>query len=314
MNHISKVSVVMPTYNGSKYIKRAIESILGQTYTNFEFLIIDDGSEDNTAEIIHSFNDKRIKYIYQDNRGPASAYNTGFKNATTDFIFVMDHDDISYPIRLEKQLEYLVKNNLDVCGSFYLIKNEERGFIEKKRLPINDQNIKRELLYRPWTLFNPTLCIQKSIFDEYGFYDEQIKVGYDYDYFLRISEYAICGNIPEYLYEWTLHKKSYGSTHKNHGNEIFQRISINKLDSGKLSWPQNEKLFYKGMVYYYSNSFFKSAGCFLKSIASGYLRYKVFLYLILVTVLSPLVIFLRKNNLFSHPFLARLKRIGHDFH
>ena len=149
MNEIP-VSVVMPTYNGSKYIKRAIESILGQTYTNFEFLIIDDGSEDNTAEIIHSFNDKRIKYIYQDNRGPASAYNTGFKNAGPDFIFVMDHDDISYPIRLEKQLEYLVKNNLDVCGTNYEIFHERNGYIEKVDRPFDDQELKEKMLFLPW--------------------------------------------------------------------------------------------------------------------------------------------------------------------
>ena len=65
-----KVSVVMPTYNGSKFIKRAVESILAQTYTNFEFIIVDDGSTDITAQIIHSYKDKRIKYIHQENKGP----------------------------------------------------------------------------------------------------------------------------------------------------------------------------------------------------------------------------------------------------
>ena len=313
MNRNIKVSVVMPTYNGSKYIKRAIDSILAQTYTNFEFVIVDDGSTDNTAEIIHSFKDERIKYIYQENRGPASAYNTGFKNASTDFIFIMDHDDYSYPIRIEKQLEYLIKNNLGVCGSFFYINNEEKGFMEGKQPPINHEDIKRELLFRPWTLFNPTLCIQKSVFNEYGFYDDRIKVGYDYDYLLRISDYVVCGNIPEYLYKWTLQKKSYGNVHNMEGHEIFQRISIEKLDSSRLSLSKKERHFYKGMVYYYTNSFLKAAKCFLKSIASGYFKYKVFVYLFVVTVLPPIVILLRKNNLFSHPLVASLKRIVNDF-
>ena len=313
MNINQKVSVVMPTYNGSKFIRRAIESILSQTHANFEFIIVDDGSTDNTAEIIHSFNDDRIKYIHQENKGPASAYNVGFKSTSTDFIFIMDHDDYSYPTRIEKQLEYAKENKLGVCGSFYIIENEEHGFIEKKRLPIIDQNIKRELLYRPWTLFNPTLCIQKSVFDEYGFYDEQTKVGYDYDYLLRISDYVTCGNIPEYLYKWSLQKKSYGSTHSREGYEIFQRISIKKLDLSGFSISKKERHFYKGMVYYYTNSFHKAAKCFLKSIASGYLTYKVFIYLFVVTVLFPIVFLLRKNNLFSHPLLASLKRIVNDF-
>lgn len=314
MNRDTKVSVVMPTFNGSKYIKRAIESILAQSYTDFEFIIVDDGSTDNTAEIIQSFRDNRIKYIYQENKGPASAYNAGFKSTTTDYIFIMDHDDYSYPERFEKQLKYVKENKLDVCGSFFIIKNEENGFIEKKRLPIIDQSIKKELLYRPWTLFNPTLCIQKYVFDEHGLYDEKIKVGYDFEYLLRISDYVFCGNIPEYLYELALHKKSFGSTHNEQGNEIFRSISIRKLDSAKLSLPTNENFFYKGMIYYYTNSFSESAGCFLKSIASGYLKYKVFLYLFLVTIFSPLVIYSRKNNLFSHPLLVRLKKIAHDFH
>lgn len=302
------VSVVMPTYNGSKYIKRAIESILGQTYTNFEFLIIDDGSTDNTAEIIHSFNDKRIEYIYQENKGPASAYNAGFKNASTDFIFIMDHDDYSYPIRLEVQLEYMVKNNLGVCGSFFIIKNEENGFIEKKRLPIYDQNIKREMLYRPWTLFNPTLCIRKSILNQYGIFDEQTKIGYDYKYLLQISNKIKFGNIPDNLYLWNRHKNSHGNIFSVQGKEIYRNLSFEKLNSNEISLKNNEKLFIKGMVYYYSNKFTKSAKCFLLSISSGYLSYKVFLYLGIVTLLSPMVIYLRKHNLFSHPFIVLLKK------
>ena len=106
MNGNIKVSVVMPTYNGSKFIKRAVESILAQTYTNFEFIIVDDGSTDNTAQIIHSYNDKRIKYIFQENKGPASAYNTGFRNAQQT-LFLLWIMMIIHTLRgFEKQLEY----------------------------------------------------------------------------------------------------------------------------------------------------------------------------------------------------------------
>src|SRR5438270_5027187 len=104
------VSVVMTVYNAQEYLNMAIDSILNQTYRNLEFIIIDDGSTDNSGHIIEAYNDSRIKYTPQKNRGLAAALNKGIGVARGKYIARMDHDDISYRTRLEKQVEFLENN------------------------------------------------------------------------------------------------------------------------------------------------------------------------------------------------------------
>ena len=114
------VTVLMAVYNGEKYLREAIESILDQTYTNFEFLIINDGSSDRTEEIILSYNDKRIRYIKNEqNLKLIASLNKGLDLAKGEFIARMDADDISLPERLEKQINFLEKHpEIGLLGSW----------------------------------------------------------------------------------------------------------------------------------------------------------------------------------------------------
>ena len=114
----SLVSVVMPVHNGEKFLREAIESVLNQTYKNFEFLIIENCSTDSSVEIIKSYNDSRISLIIEEDCGQVRAYNRGFKEAKGEYIFIHDQDDISHFERFEKQIEYITKNKVDICGSF----------------------------------------------------------------------------------------------------------------------------------------------------------------------------------------------------
>ena len=98
------ISVILPVYNGSLYLKESIDSILNQTYTNFELIIINDGSKDNSEEVIKSYNDDRIKYLSQENRGLAATLNIGIKLTNGIYIARMDQDDISLPERFKKQI------------------------------------------------------------------------------------------------------------------------------------------------------------------------------------------------------------------
>jgi glycosyltransferase involved in cell wall biosynthesis len=311
MSFDKKVSVVIPTYNGSRFIERAILSILAQTYSNFELIVVDDGSTDNTAQKINSINDERIKYIYKSNGGPASAYNTGFKTADSDFIFIMDHDDYSYPKRFQNQLEYMLSNKLDICGSFFEIIENKRGFTERKTLPVYAAEVRKELIYKPWTLFNPTLCIKRTVFTKHGYFNENLSAGYDYEFLLRVSDKTICGNVPEILYQWTLHRKSFGWKQKEKGNKQFQNISINKINSNEARIPPHEKYYYKGMVYYYSESYFRATLCFLKSLIFEKFNSKTLLYFSLSSIFFPAVSLLRRHQLFSHPLMVKLKRVVH---
>ncbi|MBC1296726.1 glycosyltransferase family 2 protein, partial [Nostoc sp. UCD122] len=102
------ISVTMTTYNHDKYIGEAVESILNQTYTNFELIIVNDGSNDKTDEIIRKFRDERITYIYQENQGTSSAINRAILNSRGKYIAFMSGDDICYPHRLETQYNYLI--------------------------------------------------------------------------------------------------------------------------------------------------------------------------------------------------------------
>src|SRR5262245_17330643 len=101
-----RISVIFPIYNGEKFLHQAMQSVLAQTYQDFEIIAINDGSTDRSAEILESYRDARIKIIHQENQGLALALNTGIMHATGEFIARQDQDDISLPNRFAKQMEY----------------------------------------------------------------------------------------------------------------------------------------------------------------------------------------------------------------
>ena len=116
-----RVSVILPCYNGAQWIGQAIESVLAQTYKDFELLVIDDGSTDNSREIVSSYlHDRRVHYIYQENRGFSGAINRGIKESKGDFIGFIGQDDLWLPHKLELQTKYLSKHRDVDDRSMYL--------------------------------------------------------------------------------------------------------------------------------------------------------------------------------------------------
>ncbi|MFN5442865.1 MAG: glycosyltransferase family 2 protein, partial [Crocinitomicaceae bacterium] len=158
------VSVVMPVYNGEQYLKEAIESILSQTYVNFEFIIINDGSEDNSEEIILSYNDPRIVYIKNlENLKLIKTLNIGFSKAKGKYIARMDADDISLPRRLEKQVDYLERNpDIGVLGTGVFLKGEKE--ISKLLYHTDDKSLRFALaFYCPF--IHPSVVLRKAVLD-----------------------------------------------------------------------------------------------------------------------------------------------------
>lgn len=149
----------MATYNGERFIAEAIDSILNQTFTNFEFIIVDDGSTDTTAQIIHSYNDERIVYIKKDfNSGIADSLNIGIDKARGKYIARMDDDDVSMPNRFEVQLEIFNTNRKVIfCGS-----NVSGNDGKPLRTPKEHESIFLELLFRN-PIFHPTVLIKRDI-------------------------------------------------------------------------------------------------------------------------------------------------------
>lgn len=132
------VSIITPCFNGERFLADTIESVLNQSYTNFEMIIIDDGSTDNTTEIAKEYSllDSRVKYLHQPNAGSASARNNGIRNAEGQYIVLLDHDDLWNEDFLEKQIGFITKNNaVCVCSSYERINENSKqlGIITKAK-------------------------------------------------------------------------------------------------------------------------------------------------------------------------------------
>lgn len=197
-----KVSVIIPTYNRSKSISRTINSVLNQTYTDFEIIIVNDNSNDNTETIINSFlnSDPRLRYIKHNvNKGGPASRNTGIKNSNGKYIALLDDDDEWYPEKLEKQV-HLLDNSSDDVGLIYCgcETADKHGNIISKTYPKKRGNLFYDLLGNNF-IPSPTNLIRKECFDKIGFCDETLKSRQDLDLWVRISNYYQIDYISEIL-------------------------------------------------------------------------------------------------------------------
>lgn len=183
-----KISVVLATYNDEKYIKEAIDSVLDQTYRDFELIIIDDGSNDRTAEIISSYNDERIILIKNErNMGLLYSLNRGMAIAKGEYIARMDGDDICFPWRLQKQLEYMEKHQeITICGANHLVFSDGEKQIRKGLRPEDSGALKVRLLFGN-PIAHSSWFIRKSDFLKYHFmYNEEFRYSQDYELIYRV--------------------------------------------------------------------------------------------------------------------------------
>lgn len=199
------ISVVMSVYNGSRHLRQAISSILNQTFKDIEFIIIDDGSTDDTADIVRSFDDPRIRLIQQQNKGLVESLNIGVQLARSSIIARMDADDISLPSRLEKELRLILSNpRLGLVGSFFSYIDEKNdGLPVTITSPTKSIDLKRSLY-----LVNPighgTAMFKKAVFDQAGGYRDNYGPTEDYDLWRRMSDSCELGVVPESLYLYRL--------------------------------------------------------------------------------------------------------------
>lgn len=200
-------SVVMSVYNGEEYLKEAINSILQQSYVNFEFIIIDDASTDNSLGIIQSYNDPRIILI-QNNKNLflAASLNRGFRIAKGDYIVRMDADDISMTNRLEKQVKYMERNsNIGISGTCSEIIGHGSGFSKYEQ---ESNRIKYNLLYE-CHLLHPTIIIRNDLIKKHQlYYDESFRKNQDYELFVRGINLTDYGNLPDCLIKYRQTKEN----------------------------------------------------------------------------------------------------------
>ena len=210
-----KVTVLMSVYNGDKYLNEAIDSILGQTFKDFEFLIINDGSTDKTGEIFESYNDSRIKIINNDkNIGLTKSLNKGLMLARGEYIARQDADDISMPERLEKEVEFLEQNkNVGLLGTYYFLINEKGKVLHTIKVLTESEEINEKLLEGN-QFGHGSIMFRRDCVDIIGAYREEFKFAQDFDFYLRIAEAYDVANIPEPLYKWRINLKSISVTKK----------------------------------------------------------------------------------------------------
>jgi glycosyltransferase involved in cell wall biosynthesis len=213
LNQPPVISVVMCVYNGEKYLREAVESILNQTFTDFEFIIIDDGSTDRTEEILDTYTDTRIVRINNlKQSGIAISLNKGVKAARGEYIARMDADDISLPERFQKQVAYLAAHQeIGVLGSNIDIidenGNKDPTYTWHIGLPVDPEVIQWCLLFDN-PIKHPTVIIRKSLLNDVGGYPEDV-VSQDYGLWMRIIKRSKIAILNEVLFLFRWHNSNY---------------------------------------------------------------------------------------------------------
>jgi glycosyltransferase involved in cell wall biosynthesis len=204
-NNHPKISVVMCCYNGEKFLREAVNSILSQTFDDFEFLIVQDGSTDLTPLILQEYaqKDGRIRIISNaKNIGLTKSLNKALPIARGDYVARMDDDDIALAQRFAKQVDFLEKNpKIALVGCLGFIINERGEVIGEKKLALHYQEIKKRLLFNN-QFIHSSLMIRKSVLDKEGFYNEKFKKAQDYELVLRLAGKYPVANLPEKLLKW----------------------------------------------------------------------------------------------------------------
>jgi len=193
----------MSVYNGMPYLKDAVQSILNQSYKDFEFIIIDDASTDSTWKFLKSEKDKRIRLIKnKKNLGLAASLNIGLKIAKGDYIARMDADDISLPERLDTQLRFMEKRpDIDVCGAWIKKINSSNKVFGKYESPVSNSGIKKLLIWAP-AIVHPTLFAKSSFFKKLNYYNPNFDYAEEYELLMRARNKFKMANVPRYLLLW----------------------------------------------------------------------------------------------------------------
>jgi len=198
-----KISVVMSVYNGGKYLEDSVKSILTQTYQDFEFIIVNDASTDDSLEIIKKIEDCRLRIITNpENIGLTKSLNKGIQLARGEYIARMDVDDISLPHRFETQVNFLEKNpDYALVGSSYYQIDKDNKTNALINVLTDNAQIKQGMTKQNW-FGHGSVMMRKYVFLQVGGYDERFQLAQDYDLWLRIAECYKVANIAEPLYKW----------------------------------------------------------------------------------------------------------------
>ncbi|ACU02373.1 MULTISPECIES: glycosyltransferase family 2 protein [Pedobacter] len=210
-----KITVFMAAYNAANYINESIKSILSQTFTDFELLIVNDGSTDETVQLVLEFNDSRIRLVHNDkNRGLVYTRNVALKEARGEYLAILDSDDIALPNRLELQYRFLQENpGYALCGGHGKVIDKDGKLLDDNRLivPTGNEHIKMTLLFIN-TYVNSTVMYKTTVLKELHGYKD-FAPAEDYELFIRIAEKYPVDNLDEVLVKYRDHESNTSVLH-----------------------------------------------------------------------------------------------------
>ncbi len=216
-------SVIIPTYNSAEKLVRAIKSVLSQTYKNYEIIIVDDGSSDNTAQVVKEIAQQDIRYIYKANGGPASARNMGIRTAFGKYICFLDADDEFMPDKLKIFYDICLNNEVFLyTDAVYIDEVKNSSYLFSNQVSIFQGHCFNALMNNNF-IVTSTVCIKRIIFDEIGYFNENVQLKFveDYDLWLKITNKYPLTYINQPLTRYYIHQSNNSSNIQRTVNSLI---------------------------------------------------------------------------------------------
>ena len=231
IDYNEKVSIIIPTYNRAYYLKESLESVLGQTYPNIEVIVVNDGSTDETEEILQEY-EQQITYVSKENGGKSSAINLGLEKATGKYVWIFDDDDIALPKKLELQIRKFQQDRsiglIHTSAIYFKNTDSEKNFTGMWKAENIDANSTLKAQLKGNHFFTPSVVVKMECFNKVGLWDELLIRAQDYDMWTRIGRFYKTASMVLPTLHYRLHSGTRGTN-----NEIIQ---INELQNKTMEY------------------------------------------------------------------------------
>lgn len=294
------VTFLLTTFNSEKFIIECLKSIVNQTHENLQILIIDDGSSDNTINLIKTFPDNRIELYCKDHQGISKSLNFALNKIRGEFVARIGSDDVCNPKRIEKQINFFSKNpEYGLIGSNFILISETGEKILKVRNPEKDAWIK-DLMFRRCCIWDGSVLIRKELLLDSGGFDENLIAAEDWDLFLRLIDRTKFYNMQQFLSNKRTHSKNISLTKEAqadsekvllfHNNKLINNPDLKKREKG---------YFNIGYFYYYQDRFDQADEYFSAAIKLSGFNFQVLRYYFFSKYFKKFIKFSRKSKLYK---------------
>lgn len=283
-------SVVTTVYNRASILGRAMRSVLDQSFTDYEYVVVDDGSTDGSADVAESFADARVRVLRCPHRGRAAALNTAFAACTGEFILIQDSDDVALPGRFERQIAFLREHaEVGMVGCQLLLVEDEIGKPRRYMLPLRHEEIVQLMLLTSAVSFGAS-AMRRSYADAAGAFDETLPAAEDYAFQLRMLRHCACANLPVFLQEIHVQADSQSVLRSRQQRQLTRDLALAFVES-RASASQSASsvaaaLYDRGRIHYYHDEIHDARYMLANALRLRPLRFGTWRYF-LPTLLGP---------------------------